>query len=320
MGNQQLTEREHLRLKTTLRDMSMQAIHKLAEEYQVEIPMDAIDIYSIVDALVDALSSFDRRKLLDTFGDAGRKSTYLFVSKHPTPPLDELYVNAKRLLEIKNESQTWENYPYYDEVQLDHTNNSLKIRFHYLHGLTVVVDDIGRQREQRYQYSGVAVYRPGSKILEIRVRHKFMADKVAATMPIQLKIYPYETINLIDEKLIQSFVEWIRSLNSATIELASTDSTAGSLTITARKGMDLRTAEKFAKELKNGQLRGGHVTIEHNGNGINFRINFRDCHITYTLFTNETEISYIIGAFEKIIEGYTFAKPKNLLNFLGKNS
>jgi len=117
-----------------------------------------------------------------------------------------------------------------------------------------------------------------------------------------------------DETLIKGFVDWISSLNSATIELPISD-VAGSLRITAKKGMDLRTAERFHEELKYGRLRGGHVTIERNKSHIvNFRIYFRDCHIKCTLFTSESGIGYVVNAIEQIAEGYKFAKPDKILS------
>jgi hypothetical protein len=309
-----LNQSDVYRLKVMLRDMSIHGLYRLAAEYQVEIPMDALDVFSIVDSIIESLKPAQQEDLLKKYGDAGRKSTYLYISKDKTPALPKLYNKANDLLFIKNDSGIWENYPYYDQVEIDDSNDVLKIRFHYLHGSTVTLDEDGKQHEQRYKYSGVAVYRKDSRILEVRALHKGIADKIATNTPVQIGLPPFVSVDLMDEKLITCFVEWINSLNSANIELASDDSVAGSLRITARRGMDLKTAEKFAKELKNGQLRGGHVTIEHEQVGVNFRINFRDCHITYTLFTSETDMTYVLRAIEKIMEGYNFAKPKRMLH------
>lgn len=293
--------------------MSIHGLYQLASEYQVEIPFDALDIFSIVDNLVDGLKPAQQQELLKKYADAGRQSTYLYISKEKSPSPFEIYNKANNLLFIKNESLIWENYPYYDQVEIDNMNDALKIRFHYLHGSTVTLDENGKQHEQRFKFNGVAVYRKNSRLLEVRAKHKGIADKIKTNTPAQIGIAPFATINLMDGKLIASFVEWIQSLNSANIELASTDAIAGSLRITARRGMDLKTAEKFAKELKNGQLQGGHVTIEHEQTKVNFRINFRDCHITYTLFTTEPDIAYVLNAIEKIMEGYNFDKPKRML-------
>ncbi len=314
----ELSDRDFFRLKATLRDMSMPLLQSLSEEYGVEIPIDPMDIFNTVDVFVDGLSLESRRKILDEYGDAGRKSTYLYISKKKTPKIQDIYPKAKALLGIRNESELWEYHPYYDDVQIDYKNRTLKIRFHYLKGIILTLDDTGRQREQHLQHSGVVVYRPESRILEIRTQHKSMANKMAVRIPVYLNLEPFITLSLMDEKLIRSFVDWISSLNSAMIELAISD-VAGSLRITARKGMDLRTAEKFNQELKSGRLRGGHVTIERDNNGINFRIYFRDCHIKYTLFTSEEEIAYILDAIEKILEGYKFDRPNKMLSdFFGK--
>jgi hypothetical protein len=319
-SNDGLTERETFKLKATLREMYMQSLHRLANDYNVDIPMEDMDSYSVVESLMDGLSIDNKRQLLDEIGDAGKKSIYLYYSKEKTPEVKVFHAKSLELLHIKNESQFWDTYPYYDDVKNDVTNNCLKIRFHYLHGLTYVLDEYGREKEQRYHHTGVAVYRSGSKMLEVRTQHKSMADKIAADTTARIGLAPFFSIDLLNEELIDSFVEWVRSLNSATIELSRTDETAGSLRITARKGMDLRTAEKLKKELKTGHLRSVHVTTEHNEVEIYFRINFADCHITYTRFTVEPEITYVTNELEKIIGGYEFDKPeRTLTEFFGKD-
>lgn len=308
-----LSERQLSRLREALSEMSLPHLHRLAQEYGVEIPFDALDIYTSIDAFLDGLSSEDKKKILAQYGDAGRKSTYVFISKEKNPPIQTVFSKAQALLKEKPESQFWEHYPYYDEVEVDHITRTIRIRFHYLMGLISTLDERGMLREHRLHHAGVVVYRPESRILEIRVAHKSMATKMAARIPAQLGLAPFVSVDLMDEELIRAFVDWISSLNSATIELPISD-VAGSIRITARKGMDLRTAERFNEELKYGRLRGGHVTIEYReGYGINFRIFFRDCHIKYTLFTNEEEIAYVIDAIEKIGGGYRFAKPGKIL-------
>ncbi len=308
-----ISESELYRLKEVLRDMPLHGLYQLADEYQVEIPFEAKDVFSTVEGLVDALSARHQLELLKKYGDAGRPSTYLYISDQKNPSPSEIYRKANDLLFIKNESTVWENYPYFYQVENDTVSDTLKIRFHYFHGTSLTVDENGKQHEQRYKFYGIAIYRKGSHILEVRTKHKGMADKIATHTPVQLDLPQFLTINMMDEKLIKAFVEWIQSLNSANIELASTDSIAGSLRITARKGMDLKTATKFNKELKNGQLQGGHVTIEHEKTKVNFRINFRDCHLTYTLFTGEPDITYVLNAIEKIMEGHKFDSGKRIL-------
>lgn len=308
-----LSEKQLFRLRGIMKEMSIPFLHRLAEEYEVEIPFEATDIFAIIDAFLDGLSVDAGQKILAEYGDAGRRSTYIFISKDKIPPIKTVLQKSKALLEMKPSSQFWEHYPYYDEVEVDHLNRALKIRFHYLKGQISTLDENGNLRQHRLHHSGIVVYRPESKILEIRARHKYISRKMAAMIPAHLGLTPFISLDLMDKTLIKRFVDWISSLNSATIELPISD-VAGSLRITAKKGMDLRTAERFHEELKYGRLRGGHVTIERRkGHIINFRIYFRDCHIKYTLFTSEEDIGYIVDAIQKIAEGYKFAKPDKIL-------
>lgn len=312
-SNSDLSERKIFRLREILKEMSISQQHQLAEEYEVEIPFEARDTFTITDTFLDELSIEAKEKIIDEYGDAGRASTYIFVSKETTPRMQTVFSKAKALLKLENASRFFENYPYYDEVDTDHASRTLRIRFHYLKGTIFTLDRNGSQREHRLYHSGVVVYRPESRILEIRVRHKSMAKKMVVVLPVHLGIEPFISLNLWDEKLIRAFVSWISSLNSATIELPISD-VAGSIRITAKRGMDLRIAERFNKELKYGRFRGGHVTIERKkGHIINFRIFFRDCHITYTLFTSEEDIEYVVDALEKIVKGYEFALPYKML-------
>jgi hypothetical protein len=123
-----------------------------------------------------------------------------------------------------------------------------------------------------------------------------------------------------DKTMNKKFIDWITSLNSATIELPLSE-VSGSLIISARKGLDLRTAKRYQEELEHGRLRHGHVTIKHNDSIINFHIYFKECHKKYTLFSSEEDIEYVVNALEKISEGYEFAKPeKMLMEFFSKKT
>ena len=298
--------------------MSVFQLQHLAEKFGVDIPFDAIDLYSISSSFLDGLTEEQQKIILNEYGDAGRKPTYIFISKKKAPPIQDIINKTKELIKIEPESKFLEYSIYFDEMQIDPSNTSLRIRFHYLGRTIYTLDESGRQREQRLQHSGVAIYRANSRLLEVRVKHKSIAKKFSLNFPTYLGLEPYYSLNFVSEKLIKPFVSWISSLNSAMIELAISE-VAGSLRITARKGVDLRTAAKFHQELKSGRLKGGHVTIQHNKSKINFRMHFRDCHIKYTLFTSEEEIKYILDAVEKIAEGYEFAKPdKTLKEFFRK--
>lgn len=309
-----LSGSEALRLRRTLVNMPLQMLYSLANKYEVEIPTEALDIYTIVDSFMDELSYEAKREILSQYGDAGKVSSFVFITKEKTPPIQTIFAKAKTLLNIKPESMFWESYPYYDEVEIDHATRTLRIRFHYLLGLISLIDETtGRPKEHRQYWRGVIVYRPNSKILEVRTKHRSMATKMSARIPAYLGLEPFYSLNLMDEKMNRKFVEWISSLNSATIELPISE-VSGSLIITARKGMDLRTAKRYQEELRYGRLRHGHVTIQtDNNHKINFHIYFRNCHIKYTLFASEADIEYVINALEKISEGYIFARPERML-------
>lgn len=308
-----LSERQIFRLQGKLKEMTIPFLHRLADEYEVEIPFEARDMYTIINAFIDELSLEAKKKILGEYGDAGRPSTYIFISEEKNPSIQTVFQKAKALSTLELDSQFWELHPYYDEVEVDYTTRTLRIRFHYLKGSILTIDENGREKEHRLHHSGVVVYRPESKILEVRVKDRSMARKMAVTIPTILGLESFISLNLMDKTLNRAFVDWISSLNSATIQLPISE-VSGSLIITARKGMDLRTAKRYNEELKYGRLRGGHVTIERNkDHKTNFRIHFRDCHIWFTLFTNEDDIGYVIDAIEKIAEGFQFAKPDRML-------
>lgn len=166
------------------------------------------------------------------------------------------------------------------------------------------------------------VYRPEIRVLEVRVKHRTMARRVSAIVPAHMGLDPFFSLNLMNVEMNKKFIDWISSLNSATIELPLSDKMAGSLIITARKGMDLRTAQRYHQELRFGRLRHGHVTIQRDEkHKINFHIWFRTCHMKFTLFTKEEDIEYVMSALEKISEGYEFGRPEKILTeFFGKKS
>jgi hypothetical protein len=306
------------RLKKVLRDMPIQGVYRLATEYNVQIPFEARDANSSIEGLIKALKPNQQLQLLKRYGDAGRRSTYLYFCREIIPSPFQIYNKANDLLFLKHGSPRLENYPYYDQVENDNENDALRLRFHYFQDSIMIVDENNVEHEVHPKHFGVAIYRKDSHILEIRAKHKTMADKIAKNNPVQLGLnVPFASIDIMDEKLADPFVDWV-SLNSANIELYKTEEVAGSLHITARKGMDLKTTAKLSRELQDGQLQGCHVTIKHGDTQVNFRINFRDCHITYTLFTSEQDITYVAKEIEKIVGGYIIGKQSQLLKFFGK--
>jgi len=283
----------------------------------------APDIYAKINSFMDELSPESKKQILSRYGDAGRCSSFVFISREKTPSITEVFQKARALREIKTGSEHWEARPYYDEVELDHVTRELRIRFHYLLGSVPLIDEsTGIVKEHRRYWRGTVIYRPGSRVLEVRVKHSSMARRVSAMVPAHLGLDPFFSLNLMNVELNKRFIDWISSLNSATIELPLSDTMAGSLIITARKGMDLRTAQRYHEELRFGRLRHGHVTIERNeDHKINFHVWFRKCHIKYTLFTREEDLDYVMNALERISEGYQFARPERILTeFFGKET
>lgn len=301
----------------------IQMLYRLADAYDVELPFDATDTYSRIDSFLDELSLRAKKEILSQYGDAGKASSFVFISGEKTPPIQTIFRKARALLDEKPESLFWDRHPYYDDVEVDHATRTLRIRFHYLLGSVSLIDEkTGTPREHRNYWRGTVVYIPESKILEVRVKHRSLARKMSARIPAYLGLEPFTSFNLMDEKMNRSFIDWISSLNSATIELPLGERVSGSLIITARKGMDLRTAKKYKEELRHGKLRHGHVTIEtEKSHKINFHVYFRDCHISYTLFSSEIDIKYVVNALEKMCEGYQFGKPERMLTkYFGKET
>lgn len=313
-SNSDLPEREVFRLRRTLFRMPIQMLYRLADAYKVEIPFDS-DSFTVVNSFIDELSFEAKKEILSQYGDAGRQSSFIFISGEKTPSIQTVFKKARELLEIKPESQYREKYPYYDDVEVDHATRTLRIRFHYLLGSIAYIDEeTGMPKEHRNYWRGVVVYTPECRVFEVRAKHRSMARMMSARVAAYLGLKPFVSLNLVHEKMNRSFIEWISSLNSATIELPIAERVSGSLIITARSGMDLRTAKRYNEELRHGRLRHGHVTIEpEKDHKINFHIYFRDCHIKYTLFSSEADIKYIVTALEKICEGYEFGKPERIL-------
>lgn len=308
-----VSEKDERRLRSALMSMSMQMLYSLADQYNVEIPFDAPDTFSIVDGFLAELDLEAKKEILSKFGDAGKVSTFVFYTKEVTPTINEVYTKARLLLELKPESQVWEKHPYFDDVEIDAITNSLRIRFHYLLGSFTYFDEAtGKPNIFRHFWKGVVVYRPKSKFLEVRVRHRSIARTLSARVPAYLGLNPFYAVDLIDENANRKFIEWISSLNSATIQLPISE-VSGSLVITARKGIDLRTAKRYNEELKYGRLRHGHVTIKNGEEKINFHIHFKNCHVIYTLLTSEKDIDYVINALDKIYEGIEFDRSEKLL-------
>ncbi len=317
-----LSQKQIIRLRDKLMSMPLSMLYNIANSYDVEIPTEKIDNYAIANIFIDELSLKSKKELLLKYGDAGRVSSFVYKSMKKTPEIKTILPKAQALLEYEPESELMEYYPYVDEVQVDDLTQTLRIRFHYLHGAIKLIDrETGKLIERRQYWNGVVLLKHDSTIMEIRVKHRTMARRISLKIPAHLGLEPFHALSLKDSEMNNKFVNWITSLNSATIELPLRDAHA-SIIITARKGMDLRTGKKYHEELKKGRLRHGHVTIKRNEQQqTNFHIYFKDCHLKFTLFSSEEDIRYIVDALEKISEGYNFGRPDKILTeYFGKKT
>ena len=315
-----LSEKEKLRLQTVLVNMPEQMLYELADVYDLNIDFDALDTYSIAEDLLSQLTDERKKDILKRYGDAGKVSTYLLISRDKSPELDTVKLQAMDLTKVNPSIGSLEKYPYFDDIEVDNESKIMKIRFHYLLGAYTYYDETtGKPKIHRHFWRGVIVYRPNSRFLEIRTKHGYISRLLAVRIPAQLGITPHYPIDLMEPKANKKFVEWINSLNSATIQLPLSE-VSGSLIISARKGMDLRTAKRYNEELRYGRLK--HVTIKRSEEEkINFHIYFKNCHIKYTLLTSEEDIQFIIEAMEKICAGSAFDRPERLLvDFFNKEA
>lgn len=175
--------------------MPLHGVYELATEFQVKIPFEANDIYSSVEGLVNALSPSQQLALLKRYGDAGKRSTYLYFCKEKIPSPFQIYNKANDLLFIKHGSTRLENYPYFYQVENDNESDTLKLRFHYFHDTIMIVDENNNEHEVRPKHFGVAIYRKDCHILEVRTKHRGMADKIATNTPVQLGLAPFPSID-----------------------------------------------------------------------------------------------------------------------------
>jgi len=147
----------------------------------------------------------------------------------------------------------------------------------------------------------------------VRVSHRSMVKPVAFRTMGMMKLPTVFRLNLYTEAFVKSFLIWIASLNNARFTFGEEED-LGSISLSAKKTIDLRKTEKFKELFDEGYLRGGHVTIRHGSDLINFRIFFHDTRVTFTSFANEEEITFVADALEKIAQGREFRGPKTILD------
>jgi hypothetical protein len=303
-------------LRRTIRSMDNEMLSTIASKYEIDIPME-MDFYEATQFLFDELSDEEKNEIVGNYGDAGKPVSHFFVCDSSIPDLVTLR-NASRAIFYPQEEERagLEHFPYFGNVVFHEGTNTLRIRFDYIKGVYSFFDEETNSiRELRRTFSGVMVFRPNSSLLEVRAKHASMARKVVVRTA-RMNLQPSFALSLKEEVYINRFLDWIYSLNNARIDLPRSDSRS-SITIIARHGRDLRKINEFQGDLKRGILRGGHVTIERQkGIFVKFNIFFKPCHLYFTSFSTNEDIEFVASAMEKIVEGYRFARPEKLLDFL----
>lgn len=314
MGNALSTSQIHIFLRTVER-MPPQLIHRIAEENDLDVPFELYSPSELSEFLLKELPNDVKDDIIDTYGDAGKVLSYFLTCGDKIPILGELKKKSMGIFSLKEQSETLEDVPYFDEVETHNSTQTLRVRFHYYKGKTYLLDEATKTiKEFRRAFYGVVVYRPERKLLEVRAKHLDLARKTAQRTAVTLGIKDLPvSVDFRKSEYIKRFLDWIRSLNNARIEFPIREARS-SLIISARSGIDLRKLKEFQTYLEHGMLRGGHATIEkEKGKQINFRIFFRDCRTFFTSFCTEDDIQFVVDAIEKITEGFMFAIPDKML-------
>lgn len=303
-------------LRSTIRSMDNEMLSKIALKYEIDIPME-MGFYEATQFLLDELSDEEKNEIVANYGDAGKPVSHFFVCEGSIPDLVTLRDTSRAIFYPQGEERAGlEHFPYFGDVVFHEATNTLRIRFDYIKGVYTFFDEETNSiRELRRTFSGVMVFRPKSSLLEVRAKHASMARKVVVRTA-RMNLQPFFPLSLKEEVYINRFLDWIYSLNNARIDLPRTDSRS-SITIIARHGRDLRKINEFQGDLKRGKLRGGHVTIEREKDAfVKFNMFFKPCHLYFTSFSTNEDVEFVVSALEKIVEGYRFARPEKLLDFL----
>jgi hypothetical protein len=289
-------------------------IYKIAEGNDIDIPFELGSPSELSEILLKELPNYVILDIVDKYGDAGNVLSYYFTFGDRIRQLEDLKKESIKIRSLKEESDVLEDVPYFDEVKVHPTTQTLRVRFHYYKGRTFLLDEETKTiRQFRKAFYGVVIFRPDRKLVEVRAKHMDLARKAAQRTTTVLGMEVPVTLDFRKQECIRRFLDWIRSLNNARIEFPIREAKS-SLIINARSGIDLKKLQEFRDALEHGKLRGGHATVEKNkGEEINFRIFFRDCRVYFTSFSTETDIDFVTDAIEKIAGGYKFVIPKGLL-------
>jgi len=309
VGESVFNEDEYEIFTRIIREMPPKRLYEIAGRYEVDFPSE-LPIFKIPDFLYEELDEEARREIIDEYRDAGNTTCHFFLFDEETPSLSALAGNHNAILALKREEDFFENVPYFERIETHDLTNTLRARFHYYKGRTQLLDRETRTiRELLNVFHGVVIFRPYRKIVEVRAKDRRVSKNAVISSSSALGLEPPSSLNLNREEIIKRFLGWIYSLNNARFEFDITQ-TISSLSMSARGRRDLRRNEDFIRYLREGRLRGGHVTIKtEEERTIRFRIFFRDCHVYFTSYSNEKDIEIVVDAIEKIVEEYRFEFP-----------
>lgn len=301
------------RLRRLLLKMPSKILYKIAESLDISVPTD-ISSYELPDYIVQESNIEQRQRLLSQYAYAGNVLCHYFYLKRRTPSYAEL-VERLANLSVKAEvpEQIFENTPYFEYAEEDETTHSIRIRYRYFRGTTLLYDpETRKSKENLITHFVSALVRPERHLIEVRASHRPVVRDVSYRVASLLSLGSPFTLNLYDLDRIQSFLDWIVSLNNARFEFGESEDVS-SISISAKRRVDLRNTQKFQEYYAQGILRGGHATIAKEHESINFRIFFRDGRVYFTSFSSEDDIIMVVDALEKISLGIKFYAPEQIL-------
>lgn len=302
------------RLRALLGRMPPKILHVLSDLYHIAIPED-VSQYALPDYLVQELGPTQKAEIMSNYAYAGRAVCSFLGAKRKTDPLKELVSACENFPSRPEKIERPEpEVPLFDYYDIDEENESIRIRFRYFHELQSIYDQETRTvREQFPLYYGTVVVRPGRRLVEVRASSRRIVRPMVYRTMAAMKLSSIFRLDLYTEKFVPRFLEWINSLNNARLIFPEALDLS-TISLSARRTVDLRTTQRFKELLREGYLRGAHVTIMRKEGPINFRIFFRDTRVTFTSFANEHDIQFVADGLEKISEGREFRGPTSILD------
>jgi len=294
--------------------MPPKLLHVLIEKYQVAVP-DSVNEFGLPEFLIQELSANQLEEILCDYGYAGKAVCHYLILNETIPSIVELELASKKFPpQPEKVDHPEQDSPLFEYGETDVRNSLFRVRFSYFHDTQTVYDpDTSLIKQWFSVYNGTMVLRPGKRLIEVRASHRPIVRQIAYRAMATMKLPSMSRLNLYTEKFVQSFLQWINSLNNARLTFSAEDELSA-ISLSAKRAVDLRTTDKFKEYFHDGYLRGAHVTIgkpeEHQ---INFRIFFRDTRVTFTSFANENEISLVADGLERISGGGEFRGPRKIL-------